>query len=657
MFAEVIIERAAGRIDKYFHYAIPAKLIGKIEVGQQVIVPFGRRREIGYVVGFSETADVKEVKEIFEATPYPPLFGPNQVKLARWLAEYYGAFFISALKLMLPPGGKLRKEEKEVMSLEAAKAEPPSLPILTEEQKNALTKIEAAMDHGQAERFLLYGITGSGKTEVYLRAIAHTLSKGKGAIVLVPEISLTPQMVQRFNDRYPDKIALLHSGLTSKERYQAWKKVAAGKARIVLGTRSALFAPVKNLGLIVMDEEYEATYKSEKSPRYHVREVAAKLAEISRAIVIMGSATPSLETYYQCEEGQVKKISLTKRIDDRPLPPVEIIDMKESRGRLLSDKLRKELKATLDKGEQAILFINRRGYFTFAICKECGGSIDCPHCSVSLTYHSDRAKLVCGHCGYSTAANLVCPRCHSLSLAFFGVGTQRIEKEVAEVFPAARILRYDRDAVTKRGSHEALFATFASGQADVLIGTQMVAKGLDIAKVTLVGVVAAETMLHLPDFRSAERTFQMITQVAGRAGRHALPGKVIIQTYTPGHYAIQAAAKHDYDSFYRQEIEFRRELNYPPFSRLISLVVSGEEKEASQAAEEIGRKLKEDAGSVVLGPAPMPISKIRGEWRHHLLIKMAKEPTAQAKVFALLKTIAPTQKVRVTVDVDPMNML
>ena len=310
-----------------------------------------------------------------------------------------------------------------------------------------------------------------------MQAIAHLLTMGKNAIVLVPEIGLTPQLVERFRDRFQDHIAALHSDLTQKQRREAWERVASGEARIVLGTRSALFAPVKNLGLIVLDEEYETTYKSDKSPRYHARETAIELAKLCNAVVVLGSATASMETYYKAETGEYQKFVLPNRIDDRPLPPVEIVDMRKNNEYLLSDRLREELKRSLSKGEQAILFINRRGYFTFVICKECGLTIECPKCSVSLTYHSSKGKLFCNRCGYSSDAPIICPRCQCSSLKYFGIGTQRIEQEVAKIYPAARILRYDRDTVSKRGSHDVFFSTFAEGKADVLVGTQMVTKG------------------------------------------------------------------------------------------------------------------------------------------------------------------------------------
>jgi primosomal protein N' (replication factor Y) len=680
MYAEVSLAKTSRGIDKLYHYSVPAELKGVIKVGHQVRVPFGFRKEIGYVVGFVDKPEVSKVKDIIEIISPYPLFSEKSVKLVRWLAGYYCSFFITALRLAMPPGVKKSEVRKRVKATKPVSkpeagdsAEQRATGIdtgigsvteftglkLTMEQETALNKIKQAIDQNKLEKFLLYGITGSGKTEIYLQAIAHLLAKGKSSIVMVPEISLTPQLVQRFRDRFQDHIALLHSELTEKQRRAEWERAASGQARIVLGTRSAVFAPVSNLGLIVLDEEYEVTYKSEKSPRYHAREVAIKLAELNNAVVVMGSATPSIETYYKAETGEYQKLVLPKRIDDRPLPPVELIDMrqelKNGNFSILSERLREELRQTLERGEQAILFMNRLGYFTFVMCRECGLTIECPRCSVSLVYHSGDFRLHCSRCGYSTDAPVICPRCQSTSIKYFGTGTQRIEDEVAKVFPAARILRYDRNTVAKRGSHEAFFAAFAEGKADVLIGTQMVTKGLDVAKVTLVGAVSADTALNIPDFRSAEHTFQLLTQVAGRAGRHHLPGKVIIQSYNPEHYAIQAAAKHDYEMFYRQELKHRQELDYPPFTKLISLLISGAaQNKVAKVADDIAGFLNRRLSQGILGPAPAAITRLRGDWRYRILLKGGD---LRGAVEETLQKVVVPREINVTIDVDPLSLL
>jgi len=666
MFAEVVLSKVSSEIDKIYHYAIPENLRGKIQVGHQVIVPFGRRQDVGYVVGFVKEAEVTRVKEIIKITSPCPLFGKEQVEFAKWLAYYYFSFFATALKLMLPPGQK-PKELSSPQSRLKSPLSPPGIEgkevkvaetnlRLTPEQQKALEAIKGVIDQGRSEKFLLCGVTGSGKTEVYLQAIAYLLTKGKSALVLVPEIALTPQLIQRFQERFPGLIAVLHSHMTLKQRNQAWLMIYQGETRVVLGTRSALFAPIKNLGLIVVDEEYEVSYKSEKSPRYHTREAALKWAEINKAVLILGSATPAVETYYLAESGFYRKLVLPQRIDQRPLPPVEIVDMRKEKDFLLSRRLREELKEVLAKGEQAILFVNRRGFFTLVICRRCGLVLECPKCSLSLTYLPGKG-LVCFGCGYSVPS-LVCPRCQGTELKYFGVGTQRIEKEVAEMFPSARILRWDRDAVSKSSSHEAFFSAFAQGKANVLIGTQMVIKGLDVAKVTLVGVVSADFALHLPDFRAAEHTFQLLTQAAGRAGRHHLPGKVIIQSFYPEHYALQAAAHHDYESFYQKEISYRKELNYPPFSKLICLLISGSDQDqVKKVAQELANFLKRREVQGLLGPVPAVIARRRGQWRYRILLKGKDlEEIRPALAETLAKIVVP-KEIKVLVDVDPVNLL
>lgn len=657
MFAEVILSKVTKKLDRIFHYEVPKALENSIQIGSQVAIPFGKRAATGYVVGFVEESDVKGIKKIDSIISDAPLFSEKQVALARWIADYYCSFFSSALQLMMPPGGK-RRSVTVTKPASSFGYEARNELQLTDEQSGALREIKIAIDAGHPEKFLLYGVTGSGKTEVYLQTIAYLLKKNKSSIVLVPEISLTPQMVQRFRERFGDQIAVLHSHLTLKQRGIEWERIATGEAKIVVGARSALFAPVKALGLIVIDEEYENSYKQDKNPRYHVREVSFFLAKQHNAVVILGSATPSIETYYKAEAGAIKKLTLSKRIDDRRLPPVKVIDMRHEKRFILSQMLRDELKATVERGEQAILFINRRGFFTFAMCRECGFTLQCPHCSISLTYHAGERKLICNRCDYSTDPPALCPQCNSSSIAFFGTGTQRIEKEVADSIPNARIIRYDRDSVVKRGSHEELFKTFAEGKANILIGTQMVAKGLDIANVTLVGVVSADTALRLPDFRAAERTFQLLTQVAGRAGRHHLPGKVIIQTYDPENYAIRSSARHDYDDFYQEEIKYRQELNYPPYSKLINLMFSGKEvNKVKKIAEDAKQLLSNRIKTGILGPAPAVITRLRGSWRYQILLKGENlEKLREAVKESLAKLVVPIE-IRLTIDVEPMGML
>jgi len=675
MYAEVALSRVAKYIDNIYHYSVPPSLKDKAKIGSQILIPFGSRKDIGYIVGFTEKTDVKKIKDIIDVTSEYPLFSKESVDLAKWLSEYYLSFFINALRAVMPPGTvakektklKDRKRRKKPQAPSAKSQEEIQIgkPLdATPDQKKALDLVFESLKKGEPETILLYGITGSGKTEVYLQTIAELLRQDKGSIVLVPEISLTPQLIERFRDRFKDHISIIHSHMTGKQRNSEWQRIVRGESKIVLGVRSAIFAPVKDLALIVIDEEYEMSYKQDQNPRYHARTVAEEISRTKGIPLILGSATPSVETFYKAEKGIYKKAVLPKRIDDKPLPPVEVIDMREeiktnNRG-VLSAKLKKEIKATLSRGEQIILFLNRRGYFTFVMCRECGYTVECPKCSVSLVYHSKDKKLRCNHCSFKSEAPIICPKCQSSSIRYFGTGTQRIEQEVADIFPNAKITRVDRDTVAKRGAHEEIFAAFKEGKSNVLIGTQMVTKGLDLANVTLVGVVAADTAFNIPDFRSAEHSFQLLTQVAGRAGRHHLPGKVIIQTYNPDHYAIQYASKHDYEGFYKEEIKLREELGYPPFQKLINILISGEEEKKSlKVAEDLMKFIEKRIGenSEALGPVPPAFSKIRGSYRYQILLKTEDLDKARKAVADSIEKVVRLKGVRVSVDVEPMNML
>ncbi len=672
MYAEVVLSKVSKDIDNIYHYSIPRTLKEKATIGSQVLIPFGKRKDIGYIIGLLERSNIKKVKNIIDVASDSPLFTKEAVDLAKWLSEYYLSFFISSLRAVMPPGTilteKQRKKTRKKSQAPSSKCQEEiqiGKPLVaTPDQKKALDVIFKSFEPGKPETILLYGITGSGKTEVYLQAIAELLRQDKGSIVLVPEISLTPQLIERFRDRFKDHISILHSHMTVKQRNLEWQRIVRGESQIVLGTRSAIFAPVKNLSLIVIDEEYEMSYKQEQNPKYHARTVAEEIAKTKGAAVVLGSATPAVETFYNAENGNYKKAVLPKRIDDKPLPPIEVVDMREelktgSRG-ILSRKLKNEIKETLSRGEQIILFLNRRGYFTFVMCRECGYTVECPRCSVSLVYHSKDKKLRCNHCNFKSEAPIICPKCQSLSIRYFGTGTQRIEQEVADIFPKAKITRVDRDTVKKRGAHEEIFAAFKEGKSNVLIGTQMVTKGLDLANVTLVGVVAADTAFNIPDFRSAEHTFQLLTQVAGRAGRHHLPGKVIIQTYNPDHYAIQYASKHDYEGFYKEEIRIRKELGYPPFQKLVNILVSGgEEKKSLKVAEDLTKFIEKriDSSSEVLGPVPPAFPKIRGNYRYQILIKAEDLDKARKAVAESVGKVVRLQGIRISVDIEPMNML
>jgi primosomal protein N' (replication factor Y) (superfamily II helicase) len=511
--------------------------------------------------------------------------------------------------------------------------------------------------------FLLFGVTGSGKTEIYLRALAQVVSMGRRGICLIPEIALTPQTVERFANRFPGRVAVLHSGLSLGEQLDEWHWIKEGNCDVVIGPRSALFAPQPDLGLIIIDEEHEWTYKQEdKSPRYHARDVAIKLAQLSGAVVILGSATPDIESFYKAQLGEYRLIELKERITAHghvPLPPVSVVDMKKElragNTELFSRSLLAAIRETLDRNEQIILFLNRRGTATFIRCRNCGFVFRCPRCSVALNYHSAEKRLICHRCHYSIEIPRVCPQCSSQDLRFLGIGTQRVEEGMRRLFPRAILLRWDKDIVTRRHSHEELLKVFRDHEADVLIGTQMIAKGLDLPQVTLAGIVSADIGLNLPDFRAGERTFQLLCQMAGRAGRGLKAGNVIIQTYSPENYAIKAAANHDYLGFYHQEISYRRQFNYPPFSHLIRLVYSHTNNDlCRRETERIGhlileQKERKHMGDLsLIGPVPAFASRVRGRYRWQIIVRGA-DP---AKVVSGI-----TLPQGWTVDVNPVGII
>jgi len=513
----------------------------------------------------------------------------------------------------------------------------PTQPLTpTDAQRSALGAIKSGLSGGRGGVFLLHGVTGSGKTEVYLQALAETVKMGRRGIVLVPEIALTPQTIERFAARFPGRVAVLHSQLSLGEQFDEWQRIRDGNFDVVIGPRSAAFAPQPDLGLIVIDEEHEWTYKQpDKSPRYHTRHVALKLAELVGVVVVLGSATPDVESYYRAQQGDYKLLQLPGRVtprDGTPLPQVEVVDMREELKAgvrsLFSRSLSEAISQAVTSDEQVILFLNRRGAATFIQCRSCGFVLRCRRCDVPLTYHLDQDRLVCHQCNHHTPVPQACPRCARRSLKFLGLGTQKLEQEAGYNFPTARLLRWDTDVTRGRHSHDEILSKFRRHQADILIGTQMVAKGLDLPLVTLVGVVSADTALNLPDFRAGERTFQLLSQVAGRAGRGVKGGKVIIQTYTPEHYAIQAAASHDYDAFYNKEVEYRLELRNPPFSRLACLTYSHTndllcQREAGRMKRSLSQEIdsKGIAAIEIIGPAPAFIHRLRGRFRWQLILR------------------------------------
>jgi len=563
-------------------------------------------------------------------------------------------------------------------------------PPLTPEQATVWQAVRQDIQSTGGRSFLLEGVTGSGKTEIYLRAVRHALDQGRGAIALVPEIALTPQTIRRFGARFPSTLAVMHSRLSPGERYDQWRRIRSGELRVVVGSRSAIFSPVRNLGLIILDEEHEWSYKQTKMPRYHARDVAVHLAHIVGATLILGSATPSLESAHRAERGEFIRLTMPRRIMGHrravqeqaqrldtvqvryrsdpgsesdtlyaELPPVSIVDMRQElragNRSIFCRDLQRAIEVALAMEQQVILFLNRRGAATFVMCRDCGYVAKCRRCDVPYTYHSSGEALVCHHCNARAEVPIECPECGSHRIKFFGAGTQRVEEAVRSRFPDARLVRWDLDTTGGKMSHERILDRFIRGEADVMIGTQMIAKGLDLPKVTLVGVISADTILHLPDFRSGERTFQLLTQVAGRAGRSVLGGRVIIQTYTPLHPAIQAASKHDYTAFYEREIAFRREYWYPPLSRLVKLVyVHASANKAQDEAERLHKLLRLRIARLglpdvdLIGPAPAFFGRVRGKYRWQILIRGA-DPAALIRDLRL--------PLGWRIDVDPVSTL
>ena len=539
---------------------------------------------------------------------------------------------------------------------------------LTEEQQNAYNKVVLDITTNSYEQFLLYGVTGSGKTEVYLQLIGKALEQNKTAIVLVPEISLTPQMIDRFIARFnKDEIAVLHSKLSIGERYDEWNKIKEGKAKIIIGARSAIFAPTKNIGIIIIDEEHDSSYKSEAIPKYDAKEIAKKIAKENNCPLVLGSATPDLVTYYKARQGKITLLELTKRANNSKLPEVEIVDLKmelaNGNRSMLSAKLHDEIEQNLKEKRQTILFLNRRGFSTFIMCRECGYTVKCKNCNISMTYHKTENKLKCHYCGYEENVVTICPECHSDKIRYFGTGTQKLEQEINKIFPEASTIRMDIDTVTKKNSHEEILNKFKDENIDILIGTQMVVKGHHFPNVTLVGVIAADSSLNIDDYRANERTFQILTQVAGRAGREQLDGRVVIQTYNPDNFSIICAQKQDYEMFYNTEIALREQLKYPPFCDIILIGFNSlSEKEIMDASTKVYNYLKANLNGQefnVLKPMPSPIDKIQNRYRWRIIIKGNITETANNVLNTCLRKFYNSnyKNTRVTVDVNPNNMI
>lgn len=666
-----------------FTYAVPDSLVAKIRVGVRVLIPFKNREMIGYLIDQKPfEGNPAKLKPLTDILDDQPVLSPAILELTRWMSRYYGASWGEAIENALPRWVKYGKRAQRALTKDESVRYKINTPLkdfeLTKDQAKALEIIRARLAEAAGtvrKPILLYGVTGSGKSEVYIRAIREVLQKSQSAICLVPEIALTEQLRHFFLEHFGDELEILHSKLTDTERFLAWKRLEARQRRVVLGPRSAVFAPLPNLGLIIMDEEHEGTYKQETNPRYHAREVAQWRARHENALLVMGTATPSLETMYRTETGEVERIDLTARIDAKAMPEVKIIDLKDApqiggfKSVILTPPLATAIDANLKKKESTLLLLNRRGFSTSIHCPKCGNVETCDSCQVSLTFHQEDDTLLCHYCNCQKAVPTACANCGTNLLRFAGFGTEKVESEVARRFPQARLARMDADSVRKRGSHEIILKEFRERKIDILIGTQMIAKGFDFPHVTLVGVILADVGLTLPNFRSGERTFQLLTQVAGRAGRGKIPGRVIIQTYSPQHPSVLFAKNHDFLSFYDEEKKAREEHHYPPYSQLINVIIrSRDEKKAYQFGRELREllnlRLREglensalEFSPEMIGPAPLPFYKLRGHFRWHVMIKSPRCLTLAGHVIDLIATLKKPSSVALAVDVDPLNIL
>ncbi len=719
----VLVELSNKNIDKIFEYKVPNHLEKDILVGIRVEVPFGRQVLDGFVLEIKKDYQSEyELKEIIGIKDKEIILNEELLKLGKIIQENTLATLISCYQVMLPKGLKAKQgtvvnkkfdtyyrvndelldvkltakheeivkfiKEKGLVRKDTLKYFSTSIittlvkkGVLIIEKKEhyrlsydkelgtkyRLTKdqekvVDEVLKDTSFKPYLLHGVTGSGKTEVYMELIEDALNKGKSSIMLVPEISLTPQMVQRFQRRFGDNIAALHSALSDGEKYDEWRRIVRGEASIVIGARSAIFAPLTNIGMIIVDEEHSESYKqSDSNPRYNARDIALIRGKYHDCPVIFGSATPSLEVMARAQKGVYQYLSLPNRVNGKKLPRVRIIDMneeiKKSKGHF-SRNLVTSIKDKLDKKEQVILLLNRRGYASFVTCKNCGYTFKCPNCDISLTYHKSSNTMRCHYCGYGSKVYDTCPECHEKSISDLGVGTQRIEEELGKIFPQARVLRMDFDTTSRKGAHEKMINAFKNQEYDILLGTQIVAKGLDFSNVTLVGVINADTSLNIPDFRSSENTFALLSQVAGRSGRSEKSGEVIIQTYNPEHYAISYTRTHDYMGFYNKEMYIRKMLKYPPFYYLCHIKISGKDMDfVSKEAQKIKRALDRNLENTsVLGPTPSTIFRVNNIYRFGIILKYKKDANLRSILEKILEHYKGRPNIKIDIDFNPSQI-
>ena len=722
MVVGVLVELSSKRIDKVFDYNVPLELESRISIGIRVIVPFGRMTLEGFVLNIKENSDVnRELKSIIDVVDCDVVLNDEMLQLGRIMQEKTISTLISCYQCMLPKALKakngssinikydtfyrlgnvnnikLNEKQNEIINkfkdndlilrkdlVDISLSSLNTLVkkgVLIEEKKEhyrvsyndtVYEKKELTVDQKQVvdsvingcnDVYLIHGVTGSGKTEVYMEIIDHYLKMGKSSIVLVPEISLTPQMIDRFRKRFGDKIAALHSALSDGEKYDEWRRIIRKDATIVIGARSAIFAPLTNIGVIIIDEEHSDSYKqSDPSPRYNAKDIALIRGKTHKCPVVLGSATPSLETMARAKKGVYKLLSLPNRVNGRRLPDVEIVDMnqemKKSKG-YFSLRLISEIEDRLNKREQVILLLNRRGYSNFITCKNCGYTFKCPNCDITLTYHKSSNTLRCHYCGYGEKVYTNCPSCKENSLNRLGVGTQKIEEEINDIFKNARVLRMDYDTTSKKGAHEAMIDAFKKHEYDILLGTQMVAKGLDFSQVTLVGVINADTSLNIPDFRSSENTFSLLSQVAGRSGRSNKSGQVIIQTFNPDHYAIDLVKNHDYLGFYQKEMFIRRQLKYPPYFYICNIRISG--RDASYIFDE-ALKIKKFFDNnldnvIILGPSGSSLFRINNIFRYNIILKYKNDSSLYLVLNKIVNHYNSNNKIKLDIDFNPSQML
>lgn len=656
-------------------YKVPEDLKTQIVPGSRIKVPLGRRQSQGIVLSTTDKTETPMEKLKFMLSlEEEPAIGPKTLRWLTWLSQYYLHPIGQVFSMAFAPAGEKRKRKSKKVDPTDLNISPTTPMPPTPDQKNAIDEINQKVDQQVFESFLLLGVTGSGKTEVYLQTIEKVLALNKQALVLVPEISLTPQLIKRFVARFGEKVAVIHSHLTERERADQWWSTIRGKKQILVGARSALFCPLENLGLIIVDEEHDSSFKQDEQLKYHARDAAIMRARFSDCPIVLGSATPSLESWNNVLEKKSTILELSKRVENRPLPQVQVVDIKNSRApkqfnlpSWMSLDLYDALRDTLEAKEQAALFLNRRGFAQFVMCESCGFVEQCPNCSVTYTAHSYGLELVCHYCGLSKKLPKECPSCKDDQAKPIGLGTEKVCEDLREVFPESRICRADRDQVNSRESLEKLLEDINSQKVDFIVGTQMIAKGHDFPSLTLVASVLADVGLNLPDFRSSERTFQLLTQVAGRAGRHTKPGRVIIQTYIPENYAIQRASHHDFKGFAQQELEMRKELTYPPYGRLAVVRIQGAHLDKVQHSADLALKRLMDIKNKdttyqkdieLLGPTESAMAKIRNKHRYQILVKAPSARMLNIYLQHLTKYLEWLDtRVTLSVDMDPIHLL